>query len=130
MISERQSAEAQVSNFKYNFREEDPDHRFRVQAIIQKTQEEAQAKINKKMFAKHLENSKLDQKNIVDSKKARADNNKAVRADFYKKRDAQILKEEKFDIAEERHYQAKQHYRFESNQSKQEVTFFIIAFYS
>lgn len=46
-----------MSNFKYDFREQDPDHRLRVQAIIEKTITEAKQKIDKKEFAKHLANS-------------------------------------------------------------------------
>ena len=63
------SAEAQVSNFKYNFREQDPDRRLRVQAIIEKTINEAKQKIDKKEFAKHLANSNKKTTDITDSKK-------------------------------------------------------------
>ena len=58
------SAEAQVSNFKFAFREQDPDHRLRVQAIIEKTLAEAKQKIDKKEFAKHLANSNRKQMDI------------------------------------------------------------------
>ncbi len=68
---ERQSAEAMVSNFKFDFRAADPDKRLRVQAIIEKTIAESRAKINKKLFAKHLENSKKEPKLIFDSRKMR-----------------------------------------------------------
>ena len=126
LFLEKQSAEAQVSNFKFNFRDEDPDHRVRVQAIIQKTIEEAQSKINKKLFAKHLENSKLDLKKVIDSKKARAANNAEVRLAFYLERDEKILREEQFDIEEEKEYQKNNNSKFEKNQSKYLQTTFSI----
>ena len=107
-----------VSNFKFDFRGSDPDHRLRVQAIIQKTENEARSKISKKDFAKHLENSKRDAKSIVDSKKQRAKNQQEVTKEFYKIRDAKILEETGFDVAAELSYQRKQHFKFESNSSK------------
>ena len=96
-----------VSNFKFDFRGSDPDHRLRVQAIIQKTENEARSKISKKDFAKHLENSKRDAKSIVDSKKQRAKNQQEVTKEFYKIRDAKILDETGFDVAAELTYQRK-----------------------
>ena len=84
---ERQSAEANVSNFKYDFRKNDPDGRLRVQAIIEKIRDEAKQKIDKKEFAKHLANSHKEQRNIVDSKRAKESNNQRVREEFYKRRD-------------------------------------------
>ena len=60
-----------VGNLKYDFRKGDPDKRLRVTAIIDKTITEAENKIQKKMFAKHLQNTKLDPKNITDSTKSR-----------------------------------------------------------
>lgn len=115
---ERQSAEAMVSNFKFNFRAADPDHRLRVQAIIETTINEAKQKINKKMFAKHLENSKKDLKNITDSKRQRKIHNELVREAFYKKRDVLVLKETNFDLQDEKTYQRKQHHRFIQNMRK------------
>lgn len=53
-----------MSNFKFAFREQDPDHRLRVQAIIEKTLAEAKQKIDKKEFAKHLANSNRKQMDI------------------------------------------------------------------
>ena len=53
-----------MSNFKYNFREQDPDHKLRVQAIVEKTIGEAQKNVNKKLFAKHLMNSRKDIKDV------------------------------------------------------------------
>jgi len=41
-----------------------------------------------------LENSKLDLKKVIDSKKARAANNAEVRLAFYLERDEKILREE------------------------------------
>ena len=79
MLLEKQSAEAMVSNFKFDFRAADPDSRLRVQAIIEKTEKEARSKISKKDFAKHLENSKLDARSIVDSKRQRLKNSEEVR---------------------------------------------------
>ena len=107
-----------VSNFKFDFRGTDPDHRLRVQAIIEKTVSEARAKINKKMFAKHLSNSQLEPKLITDSKQAKKMHQEAVRKAFYVRRDELILKETKFDIEAEQKYQVKCHYKFESNAGK------------
>jgi len=107
-----------VSNFKFDFRAEDPDGRLRVQAIIEKTINEARSKINKRLFAKHLENSKKESKNITDSKRARIKNNEQVRSEYYKKRDELIKSETGFDIQAEKQYQMKQHFKFESNSSK------------
>ena len=45
IIIDKESAEAMVSNFEYNFRERDPDKRLRVTAIIDKTITEAENKI-------------------------------------------------------------------------------------
>lgn len=93
-----------VSNFNFDFRGSDPDKRLRVQAIIEKTIAESRAKINKKLFAKHLENSKKEPKLIFDSRKMRLKNSEAVRAEFYVKRDANILKETGFDLKDEQVY--------------------------
>ena len=60
-----------VSDFRFDFRAADPDKRLRVTAIIEKTINEAKAKINKKQFAKHLQNSKINPKEVLDSKKSR-----------------------------------------------------------
>lgn len=68
-----------VSNLNKSFREIDPDKRLRVTAIIEKTITEADAKINKKMFAKHLLNTKIDQKKIIDSTKSRIINSAKMR---------------------------------------------------
>ena len=43
-----------ISKLAYDFRANDPDKRLRVQAIMEKTITEAQLKIDKKRFAKHL----------------------------------------------------------------------------
>lgn len=107
-----------VSNFKFDFRGNDPDKRLRVQAIIEKTIAESRAKINKKLFAKHLENSKKEPKLIFDSRKMRLKNSEAVRQEFYVKRDANIMKETGFDLKDEQAYQNKCHHKYESNNSK------------
>ena len=54
---EKESAEAMVSNFNFEFRKNDPDNRLRVQAIIEKTVSEAKQNILRKSFSKHLANS-------------------------------------------------------------------------
>ena len=53
------------------------------------------------MFAKHLQNTKLDPKNITDSTKSRIMNATQMRNEYYKQRDELILKETKFSIHEE-----------------------------
>ena len=65
------SAEAQIANFNFEFRKNDPDKRLRVQAIIEQTVNEAKQKISKKTFAYHLQNSKKDIKDVTDSRKMR-----------------------------------------------------------
>ena len=112
-----------VSNFKFDFRAADPDKRLRVQAIIEKTIAESRAKINKKLFAKHLENSKKEPKLIFDTRKMRMQNSQAVRKVYYEKRYAHIKKECGFDIADEAAYQSKCHHKYESNNCKYKVHF-------
>ena len=106
-----------ISKLNYDFRDNDPDKRLRVQAVIEKTISEAKMKINKRMFAKHLHNSKQESKDIKDSTTERVKNEEQVRDAFYVKRDAQILSDTKFDIKGENEYQAKCHHKFESNNS-------------
>ena len=91
-----------VSNFEFKFREKDPDKRLRVTAIIDKTITEAENKIQKKMFAKHLQNTKKDPKNITDSRKSRIKVTEELRNEYYQRRDELILKETKFSIQEEK----------------------------
>ena len=43
--TEKDSAEAKVGDFKFEFRKNDPDNRLRVQAIIEKTVDQAQKKL-------------------------------------------------------------------------------------
>ncbi len=107
-----------ISNFKFDFRANDPDKRLRVQAIIEKTIAESRAKINKRLFAKHLANSKKEPKLIFDSRKMRMKNSLAVRKVYYEKRDANIKKECGFDLTDESEYQAKCHHKYESNNGK------------
>ena len=72
--TEKESAEAQVSNLKLDFRSQDPDKRLRVTAIIEKTISEAKRNVNKRLFAKHLMNSRKDVSTITDSAKERVKN--------------------------------------------------------
>ena len=80
---EKESAEAMVSNFNFEFRNNDPDKRLRVQAIIQKTVSEAKKNILRKSFSKHLANSKLEHNLVQDSRKQQVINKKSVRDAFY-----------------------------------------------
>ena len=67
------------------------------------------------MFAKHLQNTKIDRSKIKDSTKLRLESENKRRNEYYAIRDEMILKETKFSIHEEQQYQKKCHYRFESN---------------
>ena len=106
-----------ISKLAYDFRANDPDKRLRVQAIMEKTITEAQLKIDKKRFAKHLQNSYKDPSSITDSTKQKIKNEEKVREAFYVQRDQLILTETKFDLAAEREYQQRCHHKFESNAS-------------
>ena len=85
---------------------------------MEKTINDAKRNVNKRLFAKHLMNSRKEPKNILDSKKEQAKNKKLVEADFYLKRDETIFKETAFSIKAERDYQQKQHHKFETNKLK------------
>ena len=56
------------------------------------------------MFAKHLQNTKIDRSKIKDSTKSRIESENKRRNEYYKVRDEMILKETKFSIHEEQQY--------------------------
>lgn len=101
----------------YPFRETDPDKRLRVQAIIQKTLNEAPKLIDKQNFAVHLANSRTQSAggNVLDRKKTRMINKRNVVQDYYEKRDIMILNDPGFDIKAERDFQEKMHAEYKNN---------------
>ena len=84
---------------------------------MEKTINDAKRNVNKRLFAKHLMNSRKEPKFILDSAKERIKNKQLVTEDFYQKRDQTILNETSFNLKTEKEYQQKCHHKFETNKA-------------
>ena len=93
----------------------DPERRLRVQAIVQKTENEADKNIKRKQFSKHLANSQLETDKVTDSKIMGAKNKQKIREQFYEERALRIKEDCMFDLKEEEKHQAASHFKYEIN---------------
>ena len=89
-----------------------------MQAIVQKTENEADKNIKRKQFSKHLANSQLETDKVADSKIMGAKNKQKIRKQFYEERALRIKEDCMFDLKEEEKHQAASHFKYEINSAE------------